>query len=168
MSWLSTVFALNPAGLNWARGAMFLDVALVPLVVFWAIGHEQYLLSALFGALLAVLADPGGGYGYRASRIAVFALIGAGLTALGFGIGGDAWGWLVLAAFVVTLAASLAVTFGVHRFVVALLLNVWFIVALGIASSFHHHVHITATPGLRRSPGPGGRCCGSWRRSSHG
>ena len=32
---------------------MFLDVALVPLVVFWAIGHEQYLLSALFGALFA-------------------------------------------------------------------------------------------------------------------
>ncbi|MGC2404463.1 MAG: hypothetical protein WA510_32030, partial [Acidobacteriaceae bacterium] len=96
MSWLSKVFALNPEGLNWARGVMVLDVALVPLVVFWAIGHEVYLLSALFGALFSVLADPGGGYGYRASRTAGFALIGAGLTALGFGIGGDAWGWLVL------------------------------------------------------------------------
>jgi hypothetical protein len=67
---------------------LFLDVALVPLVVFWAIGHEEYLLSALFGVLFAGLADPGGGYGYRSSRIAVFSLIGAGLTALGFGIGG--------------------------------------------------------------------------------
>jgi len=144
VSWLSKVFEINPAGLNWPRAVMFLDVALVPLVVFWAIGHEEYLLSALFGVLFAGLADPGGGFGYRASRIAVFALIGAGLTALGFGIGGDAWGWLVLAAFAVTLAAGLAVTFGVRRFVVALLLNLWFVVALGVASSFHHHAHITS------------------------
>jgi hypothetical protein len=118
--------------------------SLVPLVLFWAIGYEQYLLSALFGVLLAGLADPGGGYGYRASHVAGFALIGAGLTALGFGIGGDAWGWLVLAAFAVTLAGGLALTFGVHRFVAALLLNVWFIVALGLASSFHHQARITS------------------------
>ena len=144
MSWLSKVFELNPAGLHWARGVMVLDVALVPLVVFWAIGYEQYLLSALFGVLFAALADPGGGFGYRASRIAVFGLIGAALTALGFGIGGDAWGWLVLAAFAVTLVAGLAVTLGVRRFVVALLLNLWFIVTLGVASSFHHHAHITS------------------------
>ena len=144
VSWLSKVFKLNPAGLNWPRGVLFLDVMLVPLVVFWAIGHEQYLLSALFGALLAVVADPGGGYGQRALRIAVFALIGAGLTALGFGIGGDAWGWLVLAAFAVTLVAGLAVMFGVHRFVTASLLNVWFIVTLGVAFSLHHQARITS------------------------
>ncbi len=143
-SWLSKVFELNPAGLNWPRAVMFLDVALVPLVVFWAIGYEQYLLSALFGVLFAGLADPGGGYGYRASHIAVFGLIGAGLTALGFGIGGDAWGWLVLAAFAVTLVAGLAAAFGVRRFVVALLLNLWFIIALGIASGFHHDAHIVS------------------------
>src|SRR5208283_6017821 len=94
--------------------------------------------------LFAGLADPGGGFGYRASRIAVFALIGAGLTALGFGSGGDAWGWVVLAAFAVTLVAGLAAAFGVRRFVVALLLNLWFIIALGVAFSFHHHAHITS------------------------
>ena len=143
-SWLSKVFQLNPAGLNWPRGVLFLDVMLVPLVVFWAIGHEEYLLSALFGALLAVVADPGGGFGSRALRIAVFALIGAGLTALGFGIGGDAWGWLVLAAFAVTLVAGLAVTFGVRRFVTALLLNVWFIIALGVAFGLHHQARVTS------------------------
>jgi hypothetical protein len=143
-AWLSKVFELNPAGINWPRGVLFLDVALVPLVVFWAIGYEQYLLSALFGALFAVLADPGGSYGYRALRIAGIALIGAGVTALGFGIGADAWGWLVLAAFGVTLVAGLAVGFGVHRFVAALLLNVWFIVTLGLVSSLQHHTHITS------------------------
>jgi hypothetical protein len=123
---------------------LFLDVALVPLIVFWVIGHEQYLLSALFGVLFAWVADPGGGYPQRASRIAVFALIGAGLTALAFGIGGDAWGWLVLAAFAVTLTAGLAIAFGVHRFTSGLLLNLWFIVALGIAFSLHHYAGITS------------------------
>jgi hypothetical protein len=144
MGWLSTVFELSPEGLNWPRAVLLLDIALVPLVVFWAIGYEQYLLSALFGLLFAWLADPGGGYGYRASRMAVFALAGAGLTALGFGIGGDAWGWLVLAAFAVTLAAGRAVAFGVRRFVTALLLNLWFIVTLGVAFSFHQQTRIAS------------------------
>ncbi|MFD8251522.1 FUSC family protein [Streptomyces werraensis] len=143
-NWLSRIFRLDPAGANWPRGVMFLDVALVPLVVFWAIGHEQYLLSAVFGLLFAGLADPGGSYRRRASHIALFALTGAGVTALGFGIGGDAWGWLVLAAFAVTLGAGLAATFGVHRFVTALLLNLWFIIALGLAFSLHHAARITS------------------------
>jgi hypothetical protein len=143
MSWLSKVFELNPAGLNWPRAVLILDVLLVPLVVFWAIGHQEYLLSAVFGLLFAALADPGGGYGSRAWHVAVFGAIGAALTALGFGIGGDAWGWLVLAASVVTLLAGLAIAFGVHRFVAAYLLNVWFIVALALASGFHA-AHITS------------------------
>jgi fusaric acid resistance family protein len=144
VSWLSKVFALNSAGLDWPRAVLFLDVALAPLVLFWSIGHQEYLLSALFGVLFAWLADPGGGYGQRAARIAVFALIGAGVTALGFGIGGDAWGWLVLAAFAVTLAGGLAIMFGVRRFVAGILLNLWFIIALAVAFSFHHHAHITS------------------------
>ena len=98
VSWLSKVFKLNTSGLNWPRAVMVLDVILVPMVVFWAIGHEEYLLSAMFGALFAVVADPGGAYGYRAARMAVFGLIGAGVTALGFSLGGARWGWLVLAA----------------------------------------------------------------------
>ncbi|MEU2626616.1 FUSC family protein [Kitasatospora sp. NPDC007106] len=144
MSWLSKVFELNHAGVNWRRAVVFLDVGLVPLIVFWAIGHEVYLLSALFGMLFTSLADPGGGFGYRASHNAVFALIGAGITALAFGIGGEAWGWLALAAFVVTLVAGLALTFGVHRFVNAMLLNVWFIVAVGLAFNLHHAARITS------------------------
>ena len=90
--WLSKVFQPNPAGLNWPRAVMILDVLLVPLVVFWAIGHEEYLLSAVFGVVFTAAADPGGGYGYRASHIAVFAVFGAGLTALAFGIGGSGLG----------------------------------------------------------------------------
>ena len=144
MSWPSKVFELNPAGVNWPRAVLFLDVALVPLVVVWAIGHEEYLFSALFGALFAWLADPGGSYGQRVLRIAVFGLIGAGLTGLGFGIGGEAWGWLTLAAFAVTLVGGLAVALGVRRFVASTLLNLWFIIALGISFSYHQHAHITS------------------------
>jgi hypothetical protein len=118
-SWLSKVFELDPAAINWPRAVVVLDVLLVPLVVLWTTGHEHYLFSAIFGVLFAALADPGGSLGHRASSTALFALIGGGLTALGFGIGGDAWGWLVLAAFAVTLVAGLAVMFGVRRFVAA-------------------------------------------------
>ena len=145
MSWLGKVFELNPGGLNWSRAVLTLDVLLVPLVLFWAVGYEQYLLSAVFGVLFAELSDPGGSYGQRALRVFIFGAIGAGLTALGFGIGGYFWGWLVLAAGVVTLIAGLAVMFGVHRFVAAFILNIWFIITLVVASVFHHqpHPHIT-------------------------
>ncbi|MFK0259075.1 FUSC family protein [Streptomyces sp. NPDC090445] len=138
------MFELNPSGLNWQRGVAMLDVGLVPLFVFWAIGYEQYLLSALFGLMFAGMTDPGGGFGYRASHIAVFGLLGAGLTALGFGLGAVDWGWLTLAAFAVTLAAGLAVAFGVRRFVAALLLNVWFIIALATAFGFHQSPSATS------------------------
>ena len=143
MSFLSKVFELNPQGLNWARGVMFLDVALVPLIVLPAIGEEQYLLSAVFGVLFAGVADPGGSYGYRASHIALFGLAGAAMTALGFGIATSDWGWLVLAAFVVTLVAGLTIKFGLHRFIAALLLNLWFFVALVLGSN-HHNAYVTS------------------------
>ena len=47
-------------------------------------------------------------------------------------------------AFAVTLLSGLAVMFGAHRFVAAYLLSVWFIIALGVAFSLHHHARITS------------------------
>ena len=82
--------------------------------------------------LFVALSDPGGSHGPRVAKMAVMALAGALLTALGFGIGAGAWGWVVLAAFVVTLLGGLAVKYGVHRFVAAYLLSAWFIIALGL------------------------------------
>jgi hypothetical protein len=120
-----------------------LDVMLVPLVVFWSIGYEQYLVSALFGAIFAAMSDPGGSYGQRVVRLIAFTAIGAGLTALGFAIGAEAWGWLVLAAGVVTLMAGLAIMFGVHTFVAGFMLNIWFIVTLALASGFHQQTFFT-------------------------
>ena len=134
----SKVFALNRDGLNWSRAFVLLGVALVPLVVLWPSGQEQYFLSATFGVLFTAFADPGGAFGYRASRLGVYALIGALLTAVGFALGGGSWGWVVLAATAVTLAAGLAAAFGAHRFIGAELLNVWFIIALALADSYQH------------------------------
>ena len=142
-SWASKVFQFNPAGLYWQRGVVVLDVLLVPLVVFWAIGHEQYLYSAVFGVLFTGLIDPGGSYGSRVSRVAGFGLIGAAVAALSFGISGDAWGWLVLAAFAVTLLGGLAIMFGAHRFAAGNFLVIWFIISLALGSGYHH-AHTTS------------------------
>jgi hypothetical protein len=81
--------------------------------------------------------DPGGSYGSRVLRLAGFGLIGAALTALAFGISGDASGWLVLAAFAVTLVAGLAVVLGQHRAAAAMFLSTWFIIALATAFTYH-------------------------------
>jgi hypothetical protein len=137
MSFLSKVFELNPKGLHWGRGVMFLDVALVPLVVLSAIGKERYLLSAVFGAAYTVVGDPGGSFRNRARDLAVFGLAGAAVTALAFGIATSGWGWLVLAVFGITLVAGLAVRFGLHRFVWGTLLDLWFVIALVIGAGQH-------------------------------
>ena len=79
-------------------------------------------------------------------KMAVFAVAGALLTALAFGIGAGPWGWVVLAALVVTLLGGLAVKYGVHRFVAAYLLNAWFIIALSLPTLLSFHL-----PGLYRS-----------------
>ena len=43
---------------------------------------------------------------------------------------------MVLALFIVTLLAGLAVKFGLHRFSVGLLLNIWFVVAVVLPTSY--------------------------------
>ncbi|HET9382638.1 MAG TPA: FUSC family protein [Streptomyces sp.] len=50
----------------------------------------------------------------------------------------------MLASFAVTLVAGLTIAFGARRFVAALLLNVWFVVTLGVASGFHQHARLTS------------------------
>jgi len=146
VSQLAKVFKLNWQGFNLRRGVI-LAVILGLLIIVGVLPHERrYFLSAIFGALFVALVDPGGEYAYRVSRLAMFAAAGALLTALGFGIGPGAWGWVVLAAFVATLLGGLAVKYGLHRFVAAYLLNVWFIIALGLPTLLAFDY-----PGLYRS-----------------
>jgi hypothetical protein len=128
------VFALNTEGVNVPRGVAVAGLVLVTLVVTAAVHQERYFLSVAFGLLFVELSDPGGKYLPRLSRTAVVGLIGALLTALGFALGGHAWGWVVLAVFVVTVLSGLAVNIDVHALVAGILLNVWFLIALSTAA----------------------------------
>ena len=131
MSQLAKVFEVKWQAFNLSRGVTVLLTLLLPYIVLAAIGLEKYWLVVSFAALLVeVGGDPGGDYADRVQHMAVFAVIGALLTLLGFSIGGDAWGYAVLATFVITLLAGLAVKFGLHRFAAAILLNIWFVVML--------------------------------------
>lgn len=143
----SSVFKLNPKGFDLRRGISTLLVMLLPLVVLGALGEGKYFISVALAALFTGLCDPGGKYSYRAPRLAVFAVAGALLTALGYWLGGLAWGWVVLAASVITLLASLAAKYGAHRFTAALLLNIWFLIALSLPGAYAaDHVHTSAWP----------------------
>ena len=81
----------------------------------------------------------------RVPRLAVFAVAGALLTVLGFGIGGGARGLVVLAVFVITALGGLAVKYGLHKFVAAYLLSAWFVITLALPVGFHlDHIHTSA------------------------
>ena len=137
MNRLAKVFELNPKGLNIPRGLTVAAVVMVvPLVVLGLLDLEKYWISLAFAALFVGLSDPGGDYRVRVREMGGVVLVGAVLTAVGFAIGDGPWGWVVLAAFVVTLLSGLAIKFGVHRFVAGLLLNVWFLIALGLPDGF--------------------------------
>ena len=96
MSQMANVFGGKWQEFSWRRGAI-LAVVLGLLIIVGVLPHDRrYFLSAIFGALFLALADPGGKYGPRVARLAIFAVAGALLTALGFGIGagpGDGWCW---------------------------------------------------------------------------
>ncbi len=147
MTRLAGVFAPKWQAFNLRRGAI-LAVILVPLIIVGVFPAQQkYFLSAIFGALFVALSDPGGDYLYRLPRMLIVGVAGALLTALGFGIGTEAWGWVVLAVFGVTLLAGLAGKYGAHRFVAAYLLNVWFIITLGLPASYHaSRIHTSSWP----------------------
>jgi Fusaric acid resistance protein-like len=143
MTQLAKVFELNRKGLNVVRGVTVAAATmLLPLIVLTALHLEHYWISMSFGALFVWLSDPGGDYAFRVRDMALVGVIGALLTALGYGIGAGPWGFVVLAAFVVTVLAGLAMKFGVHRFVAAMLLNAWFLVEIALPGTYHlGHIH---------------------------
>ena len=170
---VAKVFELNPKGVNVPRAVLVAGSLLVTLVVMTAIHQQRYFLSVAFGILFVGLCDPGGDYIYRLRGMALVGLIGAMLTALGFGIGGEAWWFVVLATFVVTALGGLAINFGVHSFVAGILLNVWFLLTLSATASLprglvpihgtRHWLGSSGPPSGSRSPSSCGWCGGDPR-----
>jgi uncharacterized membrane protein YccC len=145
MTQLAEVFKLNREGLNVRRALEVAVVMVVPLIVCKALDQEVYYLSVAFGALFTGLIDPGGEYGYRLPRMALAAVAGTLLTALGFAIGDGAWGVVLLAAFVITLLAGLMLKYGLHGFTAGYLLNCWFLIAISLPVGYHlSHGHTNA------------------------
>ena len=130
MSSMAKVFKLDRKALNVPRAVAVVVILALVVIVLEVIDEPQYIITVVFAVLFAGLSDPGGDFGNGATRLGGFALLGALLTLLGFGLGGAAWELVVLAAFVVTLLGGLAVKFGLHRFVSGLLLNTWFLIAI--------------------------------------
>ena len=116
----------------------------VPAVVCIVQTNQQkYFVPVVFAVLLVAQSDPGGAIGSRMAGMSLFALLGALVTAFGFYVGDEAWGFVVLAVFAVTLACGLAVKLGVDRFAAGLLLNVWFLVVLSLATHDTGHLKIS-------------------------
>ena len=78
----------------------------VPAIILAALDKQQYLLNAALRGLFVGLSDPGGEFWFPAQRMAEVAMVGALLTALGFGIGAGAWEIVAPASFAVTLLAG--------------------------------------------------------------
>jgi uncharacterized membrane protein YccC len=136
MEHLKALFKIKPEGLRPVRGLVAVGGMLGPIVVLALLGKSQYSLSMSFGALFVALCDPGGPYEVRVRGMALVAAFGTALTALGFGLGDEAWGLVLLAAFCVTLACGLVMKYGQHRMFAALLLNIWFLIALALPINY--------------------------------
>ncbi len=143
-SQIEKVFAADRKKLNVKSG-----VAVAALLFFlWFLieqtNEQRYFVTIVFAVLLVAQSDPGGAIRKRVEGMSAFASIGALVTAFGFYVGDEAWGFVVLAVFALTLACGLAVKLGVHRFAAGLLLNVWFLVVLSLATHDTGHLKISA------------------------
>ena len=144
MRQIERVFATDGEKLNVKGGAAVAALLFLLWFVIVQTNEQKYFVTVVFAVLLVAQSDPGGAIGRRVEGMSAFAVLGALVTAFGFYVGDKAWGFVVLAVFAVTLACGLAVKLGVHRFAAGLLLNVWFLVVLSLATHDTGHLKISA------------------------
>ena len=136
MSQLRKIFAVDRSKFSLTGGIAVGGLLLVIWFAVAQLNEQRYLITVVFAVLTTALSDPGGSYWHRARAMSAYGIVGALMTALAFFVGTQAAGFVVLALFVVTLLAGLAVKFGLHRFSTGMLLNVWFVLAVGLPISF--------------------------------
>ena len=137
MSQLRKIFAVDGSKLSLAGGIAVGGLLLVIWLAVAQLNEQRYLITVVFAVLTTALSDPGGSYlapdaGHERLRHRRRAH-----DRVAFFVGTQAAGFVVLALFVVTLVAGLAVKFGLHRFSTGMLLNVWFVLAVGLPISLH-------------------------------
>ena len=142
MSRLTKAFETDRTKLNMKGGVAVGAILFVLWFVIIQTNQQKYLITVVFAVLMVALSDPGGHISHRVKWMSVFAAIGALVTVFGFSVGGRAWGFIVLAVFALTLVAGLAVKLGLHRFAAGLLLNIWFLVVLSLATHDTGHLRI--------------------------
>ncbi len=143
MSRIEKVFETDGEKLNVKGGTAVAALLFLLWFVIVQTNEQKYFVTVVFAVLLVAQSDPGGAIGKRVEGMSAFAALGALVTAFGFYVGDKAWGFVVLAVFAVTLACGLAVKLGVHRFAAGLLLNVWFLVVLSLATHDTGHLKIS-------------------------
>ncbi len=92
MSTMARVFELDWKGLNLPRAVRLVVILAVAVIVLELIDQQKYVITVVFAVLFVGVSDPGGEFGNGATRMGIFAVIGALLTLLGFGVGGGGWG----------------------------------------------------------------------------
>ena len=143
MNQIEKVFAADRKKLNAKAGAAVSALLFLLWCLIVQTNQQKYFVPIVFAVLLVAQSDPGGKIERRLGGMSLFALLGALVTAFGFYVGDEAWGFVVLAVFVLTLGCGLAVKLGVHRFAAGLLLNVWFLVVLSLATHDTGHLKIS-------------------------
>ena len=96
MSPMARVFELDWKGLNAPRAVRVAVFLALVVVVLEVIDQQKYVITVVFAVLFVGISDPGGEFGNGATRMGAFAVIGALLTLLGFGVGagaGDSSSW---------------------------------------------------------------------------
>ncbi len=143
MNQIEKVFAADRKKLNAKAGAAVSALLFLLWCLIVQTNQQKYFVPIVFAVLLVAQSDPGGKIERRLGGMSLFALLGALVTAFGFYVGDEAWGFVVLAVFVLTLGCGLAGKLGVHRFAAGLLLNVWFLVVLSLATHDTGHLKIS-------------------------
>ncbi len=132
MNTLAAIFRVKPgAKMDLGRGIRTAVAALAPLLALAALHQIVLGVAAAFGALLVSFCDIGSSARMRIESMGVMMIVGSLLHALGRAIGGP-W-WLAAPAILLaTLVAGLISVYGRAVAVVALFLNLAFVVALGM------------------------------------
>ena len=104
MSQIEKVFRSDGEKLNVKGGAAVAALLFLLWFVIVQTNQQKYFVTVVFAVLLVAQSDPGGAIGKRVEGMSAFAVLGALVTAFGFYVGDEAWGFVVLAVFAVTLA----------------------------------------------------------------